>query len=321
MARELVARGFAVVCLVRPHSGVGGKDSLAQSRRLLAGCEIRAGDVTKAESLVRDGIRGERFDAVVSCLASRSGAVEDSWRIDYRATRQLLDAGLRCGASQFVLLSAMCVQKPQLAFQQAKLRMEQELMASDITWSIVRPSAFFKSLSGQVEAVKRGKPFLVFRNSKAACKPIAEADLAAFMVNCLEDPSLRNRILPVGGPGPAVTAEDCGALLFELLGREPKFRRVPLRIFDLAIPLLNALGRVLPRLKDKAEFARIGRYYATESMLVLDAESGEYDASATPAFGAESLREFYQRVLREGLHGQELGEQALFSRASGKSNA
>ncbi len=320
VARELVSRGWEVVCFARRQSGVAGVNSLDQTRRLLAGCEVRAGEVCDAESLRRDGFRGEAFDAVVSCLASRSGGIEDSWRIDYRATRDLLDASLECGAGHFLLLSAICVQKPRLAFQQAKLRMESELReqaGSAIAWSIVRPTAFFKSLSGQIEAVKRGKPFTVFRNSQAACKPIAEADLAAFMADCLEDPARRNRILPIGGPGPALSAEDCGRLLFELLGREPKFRRVPLSIFDIAIPLLDTLGLLLPRFRDKAEFARIGRYYATESMLVLDAESGEYDAAATPSHGGTRLRDFYRGALENGLGGQELGEHTLFAGPGG----
>lgn len=317
VARELVSRGCEVVCLVRRHSGVDGAQDLAQCRRALAGCEVRAGDVTQGESLRRDGFKGERFDAVVSCLGSRTGGTEDSWRIDYQANRQLLDMSLESGASQFLLLSAICVQKPLLAFQKAKLKMERELIESGITWSIVRPSAFFKSLAGQVQAVKRGKPFIVFSNTKAVCKPIAEADLAAFMADCLEDSSLRNRILPVGGPDRALTAEACGRMLFELLGREPRIRRVPITVFSFAIPVLNVLAYLSPRFREKAEFARIGRYYATESMLAIDPESGEYDESATLSHGRETLRNFYRRALDKGLDGQELGDHALFE-SSGK---
>ena len=43
----------------------------------------------------------------------------------------------------------------------------------------------------------------------------------------------------------------------------------------------------------KAELARIGRYYATESMLVLDPNTGRYDAAATPSTGNETLFDFY----------------------------
>ena len=76
---------------------------------------------------------------------------KDSWDIDYQATKNALDAGREQGAQQFVLLSAICVQKPLLEFQKAKLKFEADLMeAGDINYSIVRPTAFFKSLAGQV---------------------------------------------------------------------------------------------------------------------------------------------------------------------------
>ena len=59
------------------------------------------------------------------------------------------------------------MQKPLLGFQQAKLAFEAELQASALTWSIVRPTAFFKSLSGQIARVQAGKPFLLFGNGDA----------------------------------------------------------------------------------------------------------------------------------------------------------
>lgn len=47
-------------------------------------------------------------------------------------------------------------------------------------------------------------------------------------------------------------------------------------------------------------------------MLVWDSVSGRYDADATPAYGSDTLRDFYARILREGLAGQELGVRSLF---------
>ena len=65
-------------------------------------------------------------------------------------------------------------------------------------------------------------------------------------------------------------------------------------------------------LKDAAEFGKIGRYYAVESMLVMDEKSGQYDADATPSYGTDTLRDFFKKVSVEGLAGQELGDQAVF---------
>ena len=65
-------------------------------------------------------------------------------------------------------------------------------------------------------------------------------------------------------------------------------------------------------LQDSAEFGRIGRYYATESMLVWDNDQQKYVADATPSYGKESLEQFFERAVKEGLAGQELGDAAIF---------
>ncbi len=313
VVRELVARGYEVVSFARDRSGVGSKMRAGETCIQLKGSEVRFGDVSDMESLKKSGIRGEHFDVVVSCLTSRNGGVKDSWNIDYQATRNALDAAQAAGATHFVLLSAICVQKPLLEFQRAKLKFEHELQESGLTWSIVRPTAFFKSISGQVESVKKGKPFVMFGDGElTSCKPISEADLARFIADCLEDPAKKNRILPVGGPGKAISFRQQGEMLFELLGRKPKFKSMPIEMFDVIIPVLSMLAKIFPKMQDKAEFARIGKYYCSESMLVLDPQTGRYDADLTPSYGNDTLRDFYKRVLREGLVGQELGEHSMF---------
>ncbi len=292
-ARALIARGHEVVCFVRPRS-----ESEAPRDEAFTGATVRVGEVTDPESLARDGFAGERFDAVVSCLASRTGAPRDAWAVDYEAHVQILNAAKEAGVRQFVLLSAICVQNPKLAFQQAKLAFEKALAESGLIYSIVRPTAFFKSLSGQLERVKSGKPFLVFGDGRqTACKPISDEDLGGYIADCLGDPSLQNRILPIGGPGPAITPREQGERLCALAGQEPHIREVPLALLDVIVAMLATLGVVIPPLKEKAELARIGRYYATESMLVLDPETGRYDADATPSTGSDTLFDFYEQLL------------------------
>ena len=310
--RALAQRGHDVTCFVRARAGVGGALEPDDTRKLLEAGTVRFGDVTDPASLLRDGFRGERFDALVSCLASRTGVPDDAWAIDYRAQLHALEAARNSGATHVVLLSAICVQKPLLAFQHAKLRFEQALTDSGVTYSIVRPTAFFKSLSGQIERVRRGKPFLVFGDGTlTACKPISDADLADYLADCLTDASRWNRVLPIGGPGPAVTPRQQGEHLFELLGRPPRFTRVPVRLLDSIIGVLGAVGRLVPAVAAKAELARIGRYYATESMLVWNPEAGRYDPDATPSTGVDTLFDFYARLVN-GAAAPERGDHAVF---------
>jgi divinyl chlorophyllide a 8-vinyl-reductase len=296
--RALVRRGHEVVCFVRPRASATGGLGHDDIARPLSGASLRVGDVTDAGSLAREGFRGERFDALVSCLASRTGTPRDAWEIDYQAHVHALEAARGAGVRHVVLLSAICVQKPVLAFQHAKLAFEAVLVGSGIAYSIVRPTAFFKSLSGQIERVRRGKPFLVFGDGTlTACKPISDDDLGNYLADCLEDGRCRNQILPIGGPGPAITPRQQGEILFSLLGTKPRFRQVPVAMLDAIVWLLGLLGRVVPSLEDKAELARIGRYYATESMLCLDPITGRYDAAATPSTGSDTLFEYYARCI------------------------
>ena len=313
-SQELLRQGHDVVCFVRPRGDGSGCSAQAPGPATPQGADIRFGEVTDPASLARDGFRGERFDAVVSCLASRTGAPADAWAVDYQAHVHALEAARGAGVGHFVLLSAICVQKPLLAFQRAKLAFEDRLTASGMRYSIVRPTAFFKSLCGQIERVKRGRPFLVFGNgSLTACKPIGDGDLASFIAGCLDNEARWNRILPIGGPGPAITPMEQGERLFALLGQPPRFQCVPVGLLDLIVGALSGLGHVSPTLAQKAELARIGRYYATESMLVFDPATGRYDAAATPSTGTTTLFDFYADVIA-GAPTPDRGDHAVFAR-------
>lgn len=283
-ARALLLAGHRVTALVR------------HGKAPPPGCDGVAVDVTDPTAL-SSAITAAGPQAVVSCLASRTGTPADARRIDRDAHSAALRAAVASGVGRFVLLSAICVQKPLLGFQRAKLEFEAELQAAPLRWTIIRPTAFFKSLSGQVARVAEGRAFLVFGDGRlTACKPISDADLGRFIAQSLTDPGAERRILPIGGPGPAITPLDQAAMLERLTGAPVRIKRVPVGMMDAIIATLSTLGRVLPRLRDKAELARIGRYYATESMLVWTGT--RYDAEATPEFGTDRLEDHYAALLR-----------------------
>eukprot|EP00854_Cymbomonas_tetramitiformis_P021113 gene21113-25350_t len=211
VVNELQARGYKTVAFARSKSGIGGKKSEDDVKADFPGVDVCFGDVSSTEGILE--ALPEKVDLVFSCMASRTGGVKDSWDIDYQATLNCLDvdaataigvtvtevsvhkkevgaaivtsahpgkrgqdAARAKGAEQFVLLSAICVQKPTLTFQKAKLKFEKALQeAGDIKYSIVRPTAFFKSLGGQVKSVSGGGPYVMFGDGcLAACKPISE---------------------------------------------------------------------------------------------------------------------------------------------------
>lgn len=296
-ARALRDQGHRVLAPLRPGAEVPGVEALPF-------------DLTP--SVLAPILVAQGCEAVISCLASRSGAPAEARAVDHGLNSAALAAATRAGVGQFVLLSAICVQRPRLHFQHAKLAFEAELRAAPLAWSIVRPTAYFKSLSGQVQRLRAGKPFLLFGDGEqTACKPIGNDDLGRFLVLCLSDPALRNRILPIGGPGPAITPRRQGEMLFQALGLPPRFKHVPLGMMTAIVAGLSILGRLSPLLRDKAELARIGRYYATESMLVWDPVAGRPDAEATPEFGTETLADHYRRLARNEVE-DDRGAHAVF---------
>ncbi|MEM6656763.1 MAG: NAD(P)H-binding protein [Pseudomonadota bacterium] len=300
VARELVTLGHDVICPLRPGSSIELNKPVALTCLL-----SEPGSLSRA-------LAGRRIDAVISCMATRTGAVRDAWAVEHDAQINLLNEAADAGAKHFILLSAICVQKPRLAFQKAKAAFEDRLMQSGLYWTIVRPTAFFKSLSGQVARVQAGKPYLVFGDGRSTvCKPISDRDLAVFIVRCLSDPAARNQLLPIGGPGPAITPLDQAHRLFEILEQEPRMRHLPHAFMDALVGTFGLLGRFSATMRDKAEYARTGRYYATESMLVWNADTGCYDPDATPEFGSDTLWDHYSDLVH-GRVGTDLGAHAFY---------
>ncbi|MEM6758534.1 MAG: NAD(P)H-binding protein [Pseudomonadota bacterium] len=294
--RALRGAGHRVVCPVRAERTVPSEETVV--------CDLtRPGSLTTA-------LGGTRVEAVISCMSTRTGAPADARAVEVAAHEALLTEGAAAGATRFVQLSAICVQKPRLAFQHAKLEFEASLQASGLNWTIIRPTAYFKSLSGQVARVQRGKPFMVFGDGQlTACKPISDRDLARYIVNVLEDTGAHRKVLPIGGPGPAITPLGQAGQLFDLLGQAPCVRHVPVTLMRTVAGTLSALAPVSARLRDRAEFARTGLYYATESMLVWD--GSRYNADATPETGSDTLRDHYALLLT-GTAQADLGAHAVF---------
>jgi divinyl chlorophyllide a 8-vinyl-reductase len=214
VVQESVRRGYHTVALVRNSTKIEetleGQHTYGMAFKGAAVHECDVEDRQKLLSVFKSC--PSPIDSVISCLAAPSGTKKDVLAIDYQATLNCLETGQLVNARHFVLLSAFCCRNPLLQLQQAKLKCEAELAnQTKMTWTSVRPTAFFKSVSGQLEAVKAGAPYVLFGDGAVTkCNPIAETELADFMMNCLTDESKRNRIVNVGGPDDPLTNRNLG---------------------------------------------------------------------------------------------------------------
>ena len=236
----------------------------------------------------------EKVDVIISCLASRTGEPKDAHLVDYKLNCLLLEKAKALKCSQFILLSAICVQKPRLAFQFEKLAFEEELKKSGLNFSIVRPTAYFKSLSGQIENIKKGKPYVYFGDGQITqCNPISEKDLSLYILSCIKDKTKWRKILPIGGPKQSITPKDIGKILFEIFEVSPKYKSFPTKILDAIRLLLLIISPFSNWAKNKSELIKIAKYYATESMLIWDEKKNCYDANMTPSTGKDTLRDYF----------------------------
>ena len=307
VATELTRNGYAPIC-------PGRRDHPTLREKLnLEEMAVPIWDLQDPISIRNVFERNPEIIAVISCVASRTGGVKDSWDVDYKANSNLLEVAKSIPDLRFILLSAICVQKPKLNFQFAKLAFEKELQESNFDFTIVRPTTFFKSLSGQVRRVQKGKRFIVFDSGKkTSTKPISCEDLASFLVQCITSSNSRNKILPIGGPGPALTQKEIGGMIFEALGTQPKFIYLPSILFKVFSTLLQPIGILSSRVNDIREFMGIAYYYATESMLVWDKDNRMYSSEATPEFGNDTIKSFYLEMVQDGITQNYLGDQSFF---------
>lgn len=290
--KEAVRQGYKTISLVRSKSSALSNPAVEP---YLSGSEIIETDVTNLSSLKSTLSTLGPIDTVISCLASRSGVKKDAYLIDYQATSNFLKASTSAGARHFTLLSAFCCKNPWLQFQQAKLKFESELQdQDDLTYSIVRPTAFFKSVSGQLEVVQMGAPFVMFGDGEVTrCNPIAEKDLAQYLIDCGRDTKRQGKILNLGGPDEPLTMKKQGEMLYKAVGKDPNFFYAPLWLFDFIIDNIQKLADLtgLEALEDAAETGRIGKYYAVEDMLTTEPEE---------KFGSITLQQHYDKIAVDG---------------------
>ena len=299
LANVLLEKNIQVVCPVRNERPFKKKENIVFV------------NMSQIESFIETS--KVKPTTVISCIASRKGGVKDSWDVEYTLNKFFLNLCKRVGINRFILLSAICVQKPTLEFQKAKLAFETLLKNSTLEYEIIRPTAFFKSLSGQIDRVKKGKSFLVFGNGElTTCKPISARDLSEFIIAFVLRKRAENKIHLVGGPGPPISPKNQAELLFKLSKNEKKITYISPNFFLAIIYVLMPLSKISKKIQDFREFLKIAYYYATESMLSWDEKNHAYSSNKTPEFGKDTLEDYYKKILDKDIVYKELKDQKLF---------
>jgi len=213
VCKEFKDRGFFVRALVRSSKNLDGlwdsTDEIVEAR------------ITQPETLahVCDGI-----DAVFSSVGITRQKDGLTFRdVDYQGNKNLLEAALRAGVRKFVYVSAF--NGPNLRNLDIVAAHEDfvdELEASGIDYSVLRPTGYFSDMGEIFEMARKGRVWLI-GSGENSVNPIHGADLAAVCADAMESNATE---IDIGGPQ-TMTWSEVAALAFEILDKPARVSRVP----------------------------------------------------------------------------------------------
>ena len=164
------------------------------------GVEIVEGDVRDPES-VRRAMAGAQ--TVVSAIQGFAGTKDGSpVTIDRNGNRNLVLAAREAAVEQFVLVSVKDASpKHPAELMRMKYAAEQDLKASGLAWTIIRPTSYMETWCDVL-----GRPLLdkgktqVFGRGLNPINWVSVADVAELVALATRDPAMRGELIEIGGP-------------------------------------------------------------------------------------------------------------------------
>jgi uncharacterized protein YbjT (DUF2867 family) len=272
VALEFARRGHRVRVLTRSQSRLEAPGPFtAPAIEPGAVDEVFVGEVTRPETL-KGLVAGA--DVVFSCVGiSRQRDGLSFEQVDYQANRNLLDCALEGGVRKFVYVSMLGAEQiASLAITQAHERVVEEIAASGIEYSIVRPSGYYSDMGAVLDMAKRGRVLLVGSGDNRF-NPIHGADLARVCVDATLGDAL---VVEAGGPE-VLTQREVAELAFRVLGKPTKVTVVPMWLARGAVGAIRLLSR---------QFGDLAEFIVT---------AGEVDAVA-PLVGRIRLEDYFREL-------------------------
>lgn len=240
---ELKQRGHEVRALSR-----------SRERALALGLrdeEIVVADACASADALAEAVKGT--DRVVSALGApvtpSLGARASFFDVDTRANLHLLEAARAASVPRFVYVSTAgrgAVEEARYVLAHRQVEEALERARADLSSTAVRPTGYFSALGSFVDMARKGTLPLL-GGGDARSNPIHDEDLARVVVDHLDEGP---PVVEAGGPE-VLTRFEMGALAFEALDMEPRFRVVPAGAVRF---IGGVMGLVHPRMGELLEF-------------------------------------------------------------------
>lgn len=204
------------------------------------GAEIFIGDLRNDRDIAK-AVSGVRY------IISAHGSDENAQALDYRANIELIDRARENGIEHFVFVSVLGCDRgyEDAPTFKAKREVEKYLIASGLTYTILRPSGFANNLLPLAERFRETGIYLLVGDPQHRSSIVSTDDLAQIAVDSVTAEGAKNQILPVGGPD-ILTREEIPRIFARLFNREPIVLNPPLLAFDA---LRGGIGLINPQLQ------------------------------------------------------------------------
>jgi uncharacterized protein YbjT (DUF2867 family) len=253
--RALLAQGFLVRCLVRPGSehDLKGFESIDRV----------PGDVLQPDGLAASVEGCSALVHLVGIIREQRGRGVTFDRLHTQATRNMLALARAAGIKRFAQMSALGARPGARArYHQTKWEAEEAVRASDLQWTILRPSIIFGRgdafMSVLGRAVKRLPVMPVLGDGRYRLQPIPVEQVAEGFGRALRTPESVRQTYEVAGPTPYAFVD-----LLDEIGRalaRPRVRK-------LHVPL--APVQAMTRALDWLPFYPL----STDQLIMLEEES------------------------------------------------
>ncbi len=232
--------------------------------------EICEAEVTRPETLA--GICDDTDIVFSSIGITRQKDGLTYMDVDYQGNKNLLEHAIKNNVRKFIYVSVFNAHLVKdLKIIQAKELFVDELKASGLDYTIIRPTGFFSDMLEFLHMAKKGRVSL-FGSGENKINPIHGADLAEVCVKAIDKPDTE---INVGGPV-SYTYKEIAELAFSALHKKVKISRVPIWLSRFMLYLMRT-------------FSSSKTYGPVEfmiSVLTMDV--------VAPSQGKENLSDFYE---------------------------
>jgi uncharacterized protein YbjT (DUF2867 family) len=246
--------------------------------------EVVSGDVRDLRSVER-AMHG--VDSVVSAIHGFTGTNGcDPETIDHLGNRNLIQAAKTQGVNYMVLVSVYGASANHpLELFRMKYLAEQEVRASGLDWTIIRPTAYMETWARLI-----GEPLLtsgktrLFGRGRNPINFVSTCDVARVVVQAVVDPSLRGQIVEIGGPE-NLSAREVVEIFTNVTGKTGSTRTTPIPMMRVMSVIARPVNPTLAR--------------QIQAGILMDTTDQTFDASEAqqrfPDIELTTLREMIRR--------------------------